>query len=131
MYMTQDSDKTPRKRSTKKKTTSRSRAKKKEEEPEDDNLDDNDAFTLKIRAALEANLHDYAKKKNLSQKQVQAISSFVEEHLGCFIILGYTVGGEPVTVVNATTPKDSDSLSALLQKFFAKYSDPQPPIGLI
>ena len=131
MYMTQDSDKTPRKRSVKKKATPKSKSEKKEKESETEDLDENDAFTIKIRAALEANLQDYAKKRNLSQKQVSAISSFVEEHLGCFIILGYTVGGDPVTVVNATTQKDSDSLSALLQKFFAKYSDPPPPMGLI
>ena len=33
------------------------------------------------------NLDDYAKKKNLSQKQVSVINSFIEEHLSCFILL--------------------------------------------
>lgn len=124
MYMTQDSDKSPKKNSTGK----RGRPRKKKIEADEQDL--NDKFNDKIRAALEANLADYAKKKNLSQKQVSTISSFVQEHLSCFIILGYTVGGEPVTIVNATTQKDSDSLGTAIQKFLAKYSDPPPPIGL-
>ena len=129
MYMTQDSDKAPKKPTSRK----RGRPKKKSEkktETEEYIEEETESFNSKIRAALEANLQDYAKKKNLSQKQSQAITSFVEEHLSCFIILGYTVGGEPVTIVNANTQKDSDSLGTALQKFLAKYSDPPPPIGL-
>lgn len=125
MYMTQDSDKTPKKPSRGK----RGRPKKKTE-TEEFIEEETESFNNKIRAALEANLQDYAKRKNLSQKQSQAITSFVEEHLSCFIILGYTVAGEPVTIVNANTQKDSDSLGTALQKFLAKYSDPPPPIGL-
>jgi len=121
--MTQDSDKNPKKGP--KKTGARKRTKKAEE-----NFDLDDAFEKKIKAALEANLEQYARKKNLSQKQVTAITSFVEEHLSCFVLLGYTVGGDPVTIVNANTQKDSDSLGTALSKFLAKYSEPPPTLGL-
>lgn len=110
--MTQDSDKKPKKSSKK--------PAKKEEAAEDSN------FRSKIQKALQANLEDFARKKSLSQKQVAVINSFIEEHLSCFILLGYTSGGDPVTIVNAHTQKDSDSLGTLIQKFLAKYIDPPP-----
>ena len=74
-----------------------------------------------IQQALAANLSDYVKKKNLSQKQVTVLNSFIEEHLSCFILLGYTVDGNTLTVVNASSQKDSDSLGTLLQKFIVRH----------
>jgi 23S rRNA C2498 (ribose-2'-O)-methylase RlmM len=119
--MTQDSDKTPKKKPTKK-------MRKKTDENKE--LED-DEFSRKIKAALQANLDEYAKSRSLSQKQITILNSFIEEHLSCFIMLGYTVDGNPVTLVNANTPKDSDSLSTLLQKFFTKYTDAPPSLGII
>ena len=119
MYMTQDDDKTPkrpRKKPVKKRVENHS-----EESPGEDT-----EFKRKIQKALQANLADFAKKKNLSQKQVSVINSFIEEHLSCFILLGYTANGDPVSIVNAPTQKDSDSLGTLIQKFLAKYVDPPP-----
>jgi hypothetical protein len=119
MYMTQDDDKTPkrpRKKPVKKRVESHS-----EDSPGEDT-----EFKRKIQKALQANLADFAKKKNLSQKQVSVINSFIEEHLSCFILLGYTANGDPVSIVNAPTQKDSDSLGTLIQKFLAKYVDPPP-----
>ena len=89
----------------------------------------NDESELKqqIQEALAANLSDFVKKKNLSQKQVTVLNSFIEEHLSCFILLGYTVDGNTLTVVNASSQKDSDSLGTLLQKFIVRHIE--PPIG--
>lgn len=90
-----------------------------------------DEYKRKIQKALEANLIEYAQKKRLSQKQITVINSFIEEHLSCFVLLGYTCAGAPVTLVNAPTVKDSDSLGTALQKFLMKYVDPptqQPPL---
>ena len=117
--MTQDSDKKPKKPA--KKETKNPPAKKNK----DTSIDDNN-FKAKIQKALQANLEDYAKRKSLSQKQVAVINSFIEEHLSCFILLGYTANGDPVTIVNAHTQKDSDSLGTLIQKFLVKYIDPPP-----
>lgn len=119
MNMTQDSDKKPKKPA--KKETKNPPAKKNK----DTSIDDNN-FKAKIQKALQANLEDYAKRKSLSQKQVAVINSFIEEHLSCFILLGYTANGDPVTIVNAHTQKDSDSLGTLIQKFLVKYIDPPP-----
>ena len=87
-------------------------------------------FRNKIKAAIEANLAEYASKKNLSQKQISVINSFIEEHLSCFVLLGYSVKGDPVSLINAPTQQDSDALGTLLQKFLVKYIDP-PPQGTL
>lgn len=110
-----------------KKPKRRPARKKKEDSP--DKIDD--VFKKKIQQAIQSNLDEYAKKRNLSQKQISIINSFVEEHLGCFILLGYTVSGDPVSIVNAPTPKDSDSLGTLIQKFLSKYSDPRDPSNML
>ena len=128
MYMTQDSDKSPKKSTSKKKTSGSSNKEKKVDEGSF--IDGDEEFAAKIRKALETNLDEYSKKRNLTKKQITTITSFIEEHLSCFVLLGYTVDGEPITIVNANTPKDSDSLGTALQKFLARYSDPPPPIGL-
>lgn len=102
---------------------------RKKKEPPPEKIDD--VFKEKIQKAIQSNLDEYAKKKHLSQKQISTINSFIEEHLGCFILLGYTVSGDPVSIINASTPKDSDSLGTLVQKFLSKYSDPRDPTNLL
>lgn len=111
-----------------------SKSSKKNKKPTDNSKSDDeyvgdDALRLKIQKALQNNLDVFAKKRNLSKKQITTINAFVEEHLSSFIILGYSVSGEPVTVINAKTSRDSDALGTLLQKFITKYIDPphQPP----
>ena len=117
-------DKSPKKRNTKKDTPKKSVSRK--GTSKEDQVDE--STRKKITAALQANLDEYARKKDLTQKQAAVINSFIEEHLSCFVLLGYTVGGEPVTVINAVTQKDSDSLGTLLQKFLSKYIDIPPPM---
>lgn len=125
MYMTDSEDKKPSRKSTARKTTQNKKAVKRETESvEDDDLSMDAAYKKKIQKALQENLVEIARRKNLSKKQVSVINSFVEEHLSCFVLLGYTVNGNPVSLVNAPTQKDSDSLGTLLQKFFVKYIDP-------
>tara|TARA_B100001123_G_C15194827_1_gene980917 strand:+ start:63 stop:506 length:444 start_codon:yes stop_codon:yes gene_type:complete len=70
-----------------------------------------------IRAALESHLIDYAKKKHDQKRNVEQLSSIIEEYLSSFILLGYNYDGESVTLVSANTQMQSDSLSTLLQKF--------------
>lgn len=125
MYMTTEDDDKPEPKKTtsrKKKVVRKSKSVKQKGD---------DEYKRKIQKALEANLIEYAQKKRLSQKQITVINSFIEEHLSCFVLLGYTCAGEPVTLVNAPTVKDSDSLGTALQKFLMKYVDPppqQPPL---
>ena len=136
--MTQDDDNKPQRRpkkTTKRVTRPRKKQLKKDEDSEKTTESENkkisDSYKKKIEAALEANLEEYIKNRNLNQKQISTINSFIEEHLSCFVLLGYTVSGEPISLVNAPTQKDSDSLGTLLQKFLGKYNEPPNNISMM
>lgn len=122
MYMAQGDDKQPKKRPVKKtRPTSRSTRKKTSKSKEELK---NEEYKKQIQQALKANLDEYLKNRNLNQKQISSLNSLIEEHLSCFVLVGYTVDGEPLTLVNAQTQKDSDSLGTILQKVLKKYQDP-------
>ena len=122
MYMAQGDDKQPKKRPVKKtRPTTRSTRKKTSKSKEELK---NEEYKKQIQRALKANLDEYLKNRNLNQKQISSLNSLIEEHLSCFVLVGYTVDGEPLTLVNAQTQKDSDSLGTILQKVLKKYQDP-------
>jgi hypothetical protein len=114
MHMAQKDDKPSRKKSSRKK-----------KDEEKDEL--TESIEKKIEAAIRLNLEEAAKKRRMCHRQMETINSYIEEHLGCFVLLGYTIDGEPVSLVNAKTQKDSDSLGATLQRFITKYQEPQQP----
>jgi len=128
MYMAQEDDKLPKKRPVKK--TRRSPVAKKKTTKSKEELK-NEEYKKQIQDALKANLDEYLKNRSLSQKQISSINSLIEEHLSCFVLVGYTVDGEPVTLINAQTQKDQDSLGTILQKVLKKYSDPPNNLPLI
>lgn len=125
--MTQDDSESPKKRPMKKRAAKKTSGESKKNSTGSSKKDSSDAYRAKIQKALQANLDDFIKNRNLNQKQISTINSFVEEHLSCFVLLGYTVDGDPVSLVNSPTQKDSDSLGTLLQKFLNKYSEPPNP----
>lgn len=114
--MTQNDDKQPKRKPSRKTSKRKSKEEKLDEEIE-----------KKIEAAFRLNLIEAAKKKKTNHTQMTNINSYIEEHLGCFLLLGYTIDGDPVTLVNAKSQKDSDSLGASIQRFMMKYQDPAPP----
>ena len=61
------------------------------------------------------------KRHRMSMK---AIGGNLQEHLDSFILIGYTMSGEPVQMMFAPTPKDIDSLSTNLQKFILDSNGP-------
>ena len=62
------------------------------------------------------------KNRRLSMKTV---SGNLQEHLACFILIGYTMDGDPIQMMFAPTPKDIDSLSTNLQKFILDSAGPR------
>lgn len=81
-----------------------------------------------IRSALETHLLDYANKKNEQKRNLDELTSFIEEFADSFILLGYNYDGEPLTLVSADTQQQADSLGTLVQKFVVNSSNRQPPI---
>lgn len=120
--------------SSRKRKPGRPRKKKEEKKPtesESTSRPGEDSLKEQIHDALMGHLSDYAKKKNLTRKQVQTLNAYLEEHLSCFVLLGYTHDGNTISVVNAHTQKNSDALGTLLQKFIVRNVDPPPypPMG--
>tara|TARA_B100002019_G_scaffold122391_1_gene105261 strand:- start:127 stop:522 length:396 start_codon:yes stop_codon:yes gene_type:complete len=130
MYMTQENDNSPEKPAPKKPARKRAPAKRASGKKKTTKKSSEEEYKSKIQKALALQLDDYLKNRTLSQKQISTINSFIEEHLSCFVLLGYTVDGDPVSLLNANTQKDSDSLGTLLQKFMAKNVEPPsiPPM---
>jgi len=131
MYMTQENDNSPEKPGPKKPTRKRAPAKRTSSNKKKAvKKSPDEEYKSKIQKALALQLDDYLKNRTLSQKQISTINSFIEEHLSCFVLLGYTVNGDPVSLLNAQTQKDNDSLGTLLQKFMAKTIEPPnlPPM---
>ena len=128
--MTQENDNSPEKPAPKKPARKRTPAKRTTGKKKTTKKSSEEEYKSKIQKALALQLDDYLKNRTLSQKQISTINSFVEEHLSCFVLLGYTVDGDPVSLLNANTQKDSDSLGTLLQKFMAKNVEPPtiPPM---
>ena len=111
--MEEDSDKTPPKKP--KKRPAKKRAKKKVIE------DGPDFGTDKVPSlsSLAANLKgmEPAGGDTHKQQSITAMGNNMQEHLSCFILIGYTVDGDPVNMTYAPTAKDMDSLGTGLQRY--------------
>jgi|TARA_R110000744_G_scaffold310546_2_gene418227 hypothetical protein len=59
------------------------------------------------------------KTKDEKDLQIENLCGKVEEVLSTYMIIGYTVDGDPVTVTYAKTKKDSDALAHLFNKQIA------------
>ena len=75
-----------------------------------------------IKKALESHLLEYANKKNVQRRDLDELTSIIEEFADSFILLGYNYDGEPLTLVSATTQQQADSLGTLVQKFVVNSS---------
>lgn len=81
-----------------------------------------------IRAALEEHLVEHARRHDKKKRSLDEITAHVEEFMDSFIIIGYDYGGEPVTLISASTQQQADSLSTAIQKFIVN-SQSGPPTG--
>ena len=62
------------------------------------------------------------------RKAIEHMSANMQEYLSSYILIGYTMDGNPVTVTYAPTPKDYDSLGASLQRYIIdSFSNRYPP----
>jgi len=52
---------------------------------------------------------------------INAINGTLEEFLQTFLILGYDLDGNPVTLINTKTPQDADALSTAVTRFFMQH----------
>jgi hypothetical protein len=93
----------------------------------DKNFDPNANKEVKelTHKALISFLRDQLKNKNESKKDMDALTSQILEFLNCFILLGYNVDGEPVTIISAHNQQEADSLGSLINKFIFTQNGPE------
>lgn len=74
-----------------------------------------------IEGLLKSAMQDYlvaqSNVKAEKAKNINALGTIVSEYLKAFIVIGYSVNGEPVNFVHATNQMDADALSAAVNKF--------------
>lgn len=76
-----------------------------------------------LKEALMDNMHDHKKRTNL---EIDAMVSTMEEFLRSFILIGYNIKNEPITITHAKSQLDADALyTALTRLFFSINSSGQ------
>ena len=74
-----------------------------------------------IRKAMISSLEEKLENVKLVKKDLNTLSTVVEEYLTSFIILGYTFEGDPVHCISAHNQQEADSLVTLINKFFQNH----------
>lgn len=76
-----------------------------------------------LQQLLKEALTTYADQRTRKTEDLcDSICSVLEEFLQSFVILGYDVNGNPVTIVNTRTQQDADALSTAVTRFFYQRS---------
>jgi hypothetical protein len=69
------------------------------------------------KRALNTFLQHQIKEKAHNRQNIAALTETVQEFLNSFIILGYTMEGEPIQTIFAHNQQEADSLGTLINKF--------------
>lgn len=89
------------------------------EEPDSDNFEEDEKLKELIREALAMRIETTSKKKTRVNLNA-TLGGVVGEFLNSFIIMGYDLSGNPITIKLAPTVQSNEALKSLLIKVFAK-----------
>jgi hypothetical protein len=90
-----------------------------EEKDNTDYSDDDEKLKNLIREALAMRIETRTKQKK-QQNLNETLGGVVGEFLSSFIVMGYDLSGNPVTLKLAPTIQHNEALKSLLIKVFAK-----------
>jgi hypothetical protein len=94
---------------------------------DNNDFDPKDSETKDLaRKAFAAFIQNQIKESSSARKNTDALVNTVQEFLNSFIILGYTMDGQPVNFIFAHNQQEADSLATLLNKFFMKNVKGEP-----
>lgn len=88
------------------------------------NAEDKEVLRKAMISSLQESLDS---RQSGIKKDLQNLSSQVEEYLSSFIILGYTFNGEPIHCISAHNQQEADSLVTLINKFFHSHINDEDP----
>ena len=74
-----------------------------------------------LKEALMDNLTEVRKQSNM---EIDAMVSTMEEFLRSFILIGYNMKNEPVTITHAKSQLDADALYTALARLFTTINSP-------
>ena len=86
--------------------------------------------------AIETQIKDYVQKhkqlKRLNQDNIEAVTSFIEEYLQTFVLIGYNYKGDLVTYTGVKSQFEMDAINTGLHRYLVNssirtQSPPQPP----
>jgi hypothetical protein len=69
------------------------------------------------------NLAEYTKQ---SQKDLNHLNLFVQEHLSSYALIGFTMNGDRVTMINTPTPRDEGAIIDLMRSIFIELVNNRP-----
>ena len=67
--------------------------------------------------ALVSFLRDQLEEKAANKKDLDVLCAQINEFLNSFILIGYNLDGEPISMISAHNQQEADSLGTLLNKF--------------
>jgi hypothetical protein len=117
-------------RSNPKDKPKKSRRKNPKSSTSDDDMIDSDTLEDKIiTGAIESYLEQYKERKLVNQDNIEMLSSFLEEFLESFLIIGYNYDGEVVNCTSARTQAQVDALNTGIMRYISQYMtrDNTPP----
>ena len=103
--------------------------KKKPAETPTEKVEDDKIVTAAIKSALE----DYKLRREITQDNVEILSTIMEEYLQNFLVIGYNYDGEMIAYTSAKSQLQADSLNTGLYKYITQSASrgmpPVPPPG--
>lgn len=114
-YMVDKNSNKPRAKRTKKKSTV-------------DNLEPTqttDAVpSIDVQRLMQEALKSFAEARVRSTAdELNAVSSILEEFLQSYVLIAYTMKGDPINIMFAPTQQDADALSTSVTRFFMQHND--------
>jgi hypothetical protein len=98
------------------KTPKKKQSKAKKSEKFDPSVASNDIKEI-TQKALASFLKEQLTNKTNSKKNIDALTSVIEEFLSSYILLGYSFDGKPLNIIFAHNQQEADSLTTLINKF--------------
>lgn len=75
-----------------------------------------------LQRLLKEALSGYAQERTRrTANEANAIAATLEEFLNSFVLLGYDLNGNPITMVSTKTQQDADALSTAVTRFFMQH----------
>ena len=117
-----EDDKKPNKKT---RVTRAKKVTKKKEDSEESVVSDKE--TEYIAGLIKSSIEQAKIRRTFKKKDMERLSSMIEEFLSCYVVIGYDFHGEPVNLLSVESQQQADSLGTAMTRFMAQSPRPGPP----